>query len=395
MKILHILYQSIPNSSGSSIRSRDLINSQIKLGLTPIIITSPFQPPINANSKIEEIDGVMYYRTYGNSKDLNISEKQSSFLIQLKKMLLLFQFIINVYRIAKIEKVDVIHAHAMFFCAFVAKFTSLKLNIPFVYEVRSLWEERYKNSLFFNKIIFSLVTFLETISMRFSDSLVVINDNLRNTLSERFLLQKKKMFVVKNAVNISRVKQIKIDRNSLVFGYVGTISPIEGLDLLINAFNNLYSKSFSNKLIIYGDGIAYSNLKNLSKNNPLIQFKGKFNQSQIAEVYSTIDVVINPRINNYLTNSVTPLKPLEAMAYKKLVLASDVGGMKELIKHNKTGYIFKSDSIKSIEKIVCDVVNANNHNHIIEAAYEDIIENRNWDKNATIYLDIYNQVINE
>ena len=395
MKILHILYQSIPNISGSSIRSRDLINSQIKLGLTPIIITSPFQPPINANSKIEEIDGVMYYRTYVNSKDLNISEKQSTFWVQLKKFFLVFKFAFDVYRIAKIEKVDVIHAHAMFFCAFVAKFTSLKLNIPFVYEVRSLWEERYKNSLFFNKIIFSFVTILETISMSLSDILVVINDNLRNTLSERFLLKKKKIFVVKNAVNISRVNQIKIDRNSLVFGYVGTISPIEGLDLLINAFNNLYSKSFSNKLIIYGDGIAYANLKNLSKNNPLIQFKGKFNQSQIAEVYSTIDVVINPRINNYLTNSVTPLKPLEAMAYKKLVLASDVGGMKELIKHNKTGYIFKSGSIKSIEKIVCDVVSANNHNHIIEAAYEDIIENRNWDKNATIYLDIYNQVINE
>ena len=394
MKILHILYQSIPNISGSSIRSRDLINSQIKLGLTPIIITSPFQPPINANSKIEEIDGVMYYRTYVNSKDLNISEKQSSFLIQLKKMLLLFQFIINVYRIAKKENVDIIHAHAMFFCALAGKYSSLKLKKPFVYEVRSLWEERYKSS-FFNKIIFSFVTILETISMKLSDILVVINDNLRNTLSERFLLKKKKMFVVKNAVNISRVKQIKIDRNSLVFGYVGTISPIEGLDLLINAFNNLYSKSFSNKLIIYGDGIAYANLKNLSKNNPLIQFKGKFNQSQIAEVYSTIDVVINPRISNYLTNSVTPLKPLEAMAYKKLVLASDVGGMKELIEHNKTGYIFKADSIKSIEKIVCDVVNANNHNHIIEAAYEDIVENRNWDKNATIYLDIYNQVINE
>ena len=395
MKILHILYQSIPNISGSSIRSRDLINSQIKLGLTPIIITSPFQPPINANSKIEEIDGVMYYRTYVNSKDLNISEKQSSFLIQLKKMFLLFQFIINVYRIAKKENVDIIHAHAMFFCALAGKYSSWKLNKPFVYEVRSLWEERYKNSSFLNKIIFSFVTILETISMSLSDILVVINDNLRNTLSERFLLKKKKMFVVKNAVNISRVKQIKIDRNSLVFGYVGTISPIEGLDLLINAFNNLYSKSFSNKLIIYGDGIAYANLKDLSKNNPLIQFKGKFNQSQIAEVYSTIDVVINPRINNYLTNSVTPLKPLEAMAYKKLVLASDVGGMMELIEHNTTGYIFKSDSIKSIEKIVCDVVNANNHNHIIEAAYEDIIENRNWDKNATIYLDIYNQVINE
>ena len=395
MKILHILYQSVPNTSGSSIRSRDLINSQIKLGLTPIIITSPFQPPVNAKSKIEEIDGVIYYRTYLNYKDLNISEKESSFLMQLKKMFLLFQFIINVCRIAKKENVDIIHAHAMFFCAIAGKYSSLKLNKPFIYEVRSLWEERYKNFSFLNKIIFSFITLIETISMSLSGILVVINENLKNTLSERFLLKKKKIFVVKNAVYISRVKQIKIKRKSLVFGYIGTISPIEGLDLLITAFNNLYSKFFLNKLIIYGDGIEYANLKNLSKNNPLIEFKGKFNQAQIAEVYSTIDVVINPRISNYLTNSVTPLKPLEAMAYRKLVLASDVGGMKELIEHNKTGYIFKSDSINSIEKIVCDIVNTNNHSHIIDAAYEYIIANRSWEKNATIYLDIYNQLINE
>ena len=50
MKILHILYQSIPNTAGSSIRSRDLIDAQLKLGLTPIVITSPFQPPINFKS---------------------------------------------------------------------------------------------------------------------------------------------------------------------------------------------------------------------------------------------------------------------------------------------------------------------------------------------------------
>ena len=148
-------------------------------------------------------------------------------------------------------------------------------------------------------------------------------------------------------------------------------------------------------MIIYGDGIEIDDLKKISKDNPLIEFKGKFNQTQIADVYSTIDVVINPRIRNYLTNSVTPLKPLEAMAYKKLVLASDVGGMKELIEHNKTGYIFKSDSIQAIEKIVCDIVSANDHNHIVEAAYKYILSFRNWKKNTKLYQVIYNQLINE
>ena len=58
------------------------------------------------------------------------------------------------------------------------------------------------------------------------------------------------------------------------------------------------------------------------------------------------------------------------------------------------GFLFKSDSIKSIEKIVCDIVNANNHSHIIEAAYEHVTANRNWDKNTEIYYSIYKDLIN-
>ena len=148
-------------------------------------------------------------------------------------------------------------------------------------------------------------------------------------------------------------------------------------------------------MLIYGDGIELGKLKYLAISNPLVEFKGKFTQNKISEVYSTIDVVINPRISNYLTNSVTPLKPLEAMAYRKLVLASNVGGMKELIEHNKTGYLFQSDSTKSIEKIVRDVASTNDCDHIVENAHKYILSDRSWQANAKIYYKLYNNLINE
>ena len=60
MKVLHVLYQSLPNISGSSIRSRDIINNQLKIGVEPIVITSPFQKPFE-EGKVEEINnGVKY-----------------------------------------------------------------------------------------------------------------------------------------------------------------------------------------------------------------------------------------------------------------------------------------------------------------------------------------------
>ena len=87
MKVLHVLYQSLPNTAGSSIRSRDIICSQLKSGLTPIVITSPFQPPLEVGSKIENIEGVIYYRTFSNNRNEIVAEGNTSLLIQLKKII--------------------------------------------------------------------------------------------------------------------------------------------------------------------------------------------------------------------------------------------------------------------------------------------------------------------
>ena len=171
MKVLHILYQSLPNISGSSIRSRDVLNNQIKIGLMPIVITSPFQNPKTNGKSFEEIDGIKYYRTFSNNNEL-VKENQSSFFIQIKKFFRIISFTIKVYRIAKKEQVDVIHAHAMFFCAIAGKITSISLNKPLVYEVRSLWEERYKKKNILNYLIFSFVTFLETYCMFLADHII-------------------------------------------------------------------------------------------------------------------------------------------------------------------------------------------------------------------------------
>ena len=200
------------------------------------------------------------------------------------------------------------------------------------------------------------------------------------------------MTVVENAVDLDRVKISIRNNNNCVFGYIGTLSPIEGLDLLIQAFNNLQIK---NKLLIFGDGIESEKLKNLANSNSNIEFKGKVSNSEIANAYDQIDIIINPRKKSYLTDSVTPIKPLEAMAYKKLVLASDVGGMKELIKNENNGILFKSDSYEEIKNVIIDVINRNDLDKIIDNAYRFIEEERNWRVNAKKYNLIYENLIND
>jgi len=384
MKVLHILYQSLPNISGSSIRSRDILNNQLKLGVKPIVITSPFQNP-KRNGSVEEIDGIKYYRTFSNNNEL-VNENTSSIFLQIKKFFRIISFTLKVYEVAKKEQVDIIHAHAMFFCAIAGKITSISLNKPLIYEVRSLWEERFKKNNLFNYLIWSFITFLETFCMFLADHIIAINQNLKIELQNRFVLKKRKITVVQNAVDLDQVIDSKFNRSELVFGYIGTLSPIEGLDLLISVFKKL---EIPNKLLIFGGGIDQEKLRKLSKGYNNIIFKGKVSNSEIFNAYDQIDVVVNPRKSRYLTNSVTPLKTIEAMAYKKLVVASDVGGMKELIKDDKTGILFKAGDLSELEKALLKVLERDDFNYIIDNAYNYIIKQRNWYHNAKLYKKLY------
>ncbi|MBL6873963.1 MAG: glycosyltransferase [Flavobacteriales bacterium] len=391
MKVLHVLYQSLPNSAGSSIRSRDLVNNQLKMGLKPVIITSPFQQSFEKGKLKETNSGITYYRTFSNENEV-VSEKKTGFLTQIRKLFRIINFSLQVYKVVKKENIDVIHAHAMFFCAFSAQFAGFLSNKPIVYEIRSLWEERYKKNSFINYMIFSFVTVLETFSMLFANHIVVINDNLKSQLQKRLFLMRKKMTVVENAIDLDRVKISKLNKNNFVFGYIGTLSPVEGLDLLIKAFNDLKIK---NKLLIFGDGIELEKLKKLANGNNNIEFKGKVSSDEISKAYDQVNVIINPRKKSYLTDTVTPLKPLEAMAYRKLVLVSDVGGMKELVKNEFNGIVFNSDSYKEIKNVIIDVINRNDLDKIIENGFMYIKEERSWEINAKKYYSIYENLKND
>lgn len=395
MKILHILYQSTPNSAGSSIRSRDVVASQLSLGLKPIVITSPFQEPLVTGKKKEFIEGVTYYRTFSGESNEVVSEKRTGVFRQIRKAIRFFSFTVSIYKIAKKEKIDLLHAHAMFFCAFSSKIVSFLLKKPLLYEVRSLWEERYKGKNFFLNIIFGVITFIETSAMFFSNEVIAINKNLKYELKSRFLLRKKEIHIVENAVNLKRISINKSNRIDKVFAYIGTISPIEGLELLVNVFKNLHSRGIKNKLVFYGDGVMLSELKILAKGDDLIEFKGSFLQDNIAKVYSEIDIVINPRKKSFLTDSVTPLKPLEAMGYKKLIMASNIGGMREIIDHNSTGILFEPNSVESIESAILDVLNKNDVNSIVENAINYVKKKRSWQSNAVKYKLIYQSLLNE
>src|SRR5690606_33073663 len=130
---------------------------------------------------------------------------------------------------------------------------------------------------------------------------------------------------INNAVNTTLIDSIKGSLNNTherranrIFGYIGTLTPHEGIDFLINSFKIFKEMHEGVQLLIYGNGIEADRIKQLCEGQNDIIFYGSINPDAIGKAFDSIDVIVNPRIKNKLTDTVTPLNPLEAMAYEKI-----------------------------------------------------------------------------
>jgi glycogen synthase len=99
-----------------------------------------------------------------------------------------------------------------------------------------------------------------------------------------------------------------------------------------------------------------------------------------------------PRRRNRLTELVTPLKPLEALAMAKVVLASDVGGHRELIEHDRTGFLFKADDVLDLTMRLRELLGASHVWPVIGAAARRFVEReRTWPAVAASYAQVYDR----
>ncbi len=398
MKVLHVLYQSLPQVSGSSIRSRDIMLSQKELGIQVLAITAPFQNCISKNG-IDTIDDITYIRTSRNTKN-SITDFRKGVLQRIYRVFSILIFSQKLFSTIKKEKPDVLHAHAMFFCAIPSLVLGKLFNIPVVYEFRSLWmfqKSDSKNKTFINKKIENLLLNIEILCLKKAAHAVILNENLKEFIFSK-TNKSFKNTIINNAVNTSLIEKLKANKVSkkedeMVFGYIGTLTAYEGLEFLIQTFQELYDDGFKHKLVIYGKGINQQSVQdqiNSRSDINTIAFKGAIAPSEVYKAFSKIDVIINPRLNTPLTNSVTPLKPLEAMAYEKLFIGSDVGGIKEIVPPG-AGFLFSSENRNDLKQAVKKVVSLSpqDKNRFKKEALDFVVSQKSWLQNAAKYKEIY------
>ena len=110
--------------------------------------------------------------------------------------------------------------------------------------------------------------------------------------------------------------------------------------------------------------------------------------------YDLIDMVVYPRLSMRLTELITPLKPLEAMARGCLLIASDVGGHRELIRPGETGTLFRAGDPAALAAAVLELRREPERWPATKTAARRYVETeRNWKTSVARYQQVYSRFL--
>jgi PEP-CTERM/exosortase A-associated glycosyltransferase len=400
LKVLHVLDHSLPLHSGYTFRTQSILEEQRRRGWVPVAITSPKHEMSwkNPTEQREEFGGFRFYRTG------TLPKAVVPFSAELRLMKALAG---RIEEVAKTEKPSVLHAHSPVLNALAALWVGRKLAIPVVYEIRAFWEDAAVDHRTYaqDSWKYKMVRSLETWACRRANQVAVLCNGLKRDLIERGIPEEK-LTVVANGINPEDFRPRDPDAEFAksfgiagrkVLGFIGSFYRYEGLDLLIKAVAKLSATRDDLVLLLVGGGEMEVELRNQIEEMKLqtrVVLPGRIPHEKIPSVYSLMDIVVYPRYSMRLTELVTPLKPLEAMAMAKPLIASDIGGHRELIKEELTGLLFKPGDVSSlVERIQRLLDDAGLCSKLALQARDWVCENQTWAKTTSVYSSIYSKAL--
>jgi len=395
MRILHVLDHSLPLHSGYTFRTRAILKAQVALGWHVRGITGVRQ---KGGTETETVDGLTFDRTPPIVKARSpIGELQEIRALEHR-----------IDAVCDSFRPDIVHAHSPVLNALAAQRVASRRGVPFLYEIRAFWEDAAVGNGTGREgtLRYRATKALETWAVRRADAVAVICDGLRKDLITRGIAADKIM-VSPNGVDLdlfgappprddALAAELGLDGAEVV-GFIGSFYDYEGLDDLIAAMPALVAARPAVRLLLVGGGPMEAQLSAQAKASPVadrIAFVGRVPHEQVERYYGLIDVLAYPRKKMRLTDLVTPLKPLEAMAQGRLVAASDVGGHRELIEDGVTGTLFAPGDptaiVAALKGLFADRAHWDDRRAVARAF---VAAERNWSSNISRYAPVYQRLL--
>ena len=399
MRILHILDHSLPLQSGYVYRTLGIVDQQRALGWEPVLLTSgKHYAPGPARERIGEWE---FLRT-------RMPTGLSARLPWVRELAIVNDLDRRLDEAIREVRPQILHAHSPVLNALAAIRAGRRHAIPIVYEVRALWEDAAASHGTHGQagLRYLVTRVIETRAFHRADAVTTICEGLRADAIARGV-PGDKVTVIPNAVDRNKFAGPGIpDRafasrlglsGKIVIGFFGSFYAYEGLDLLLRSVPEMRHRRADIAILLVGGGPEEERLRALAGELGLgesVVFAGRVPHEEMRRYYDVVDVLVFPRISTRLTELVTPLKPLEAMAQERIVVGSSVGGHRELIRDRETGYLFPPGHPQRLaEGVLAALADQNSWPRIRAQASEFIDSERSWAHSVAGYGEVYRRVL--
>ena len=349
-----------------------------------------------------------FSRYFGSNVHVHfVSKARDTFLYNAS-----FQYAVakHVPRLAKEENIDIIHSHTAHMPDLL-----LRINIPIVTTIhttiklqflaikqarRKMWE--WEKSELMTSLLYPLLRLSEEFYFKAKERFYITPSHwMENVIKETFRV--KNIKVIPNCVDLEEVERIRYEserineimrrvQNRRVILYAGRLISMKGLDILIESIPLILSSSRDIVFVFAGPGNRSRYIRKIKnmKLEDYCLFVGSLSRYEIIQLMKYAELVVLP---SFLENM--PFTILEAMACRVPVVATNVGGIPEIIRHRYNGLLVRPGSSKSLSEAIIELLDDRNlRNSIRQRAVEVIRKKFSWSKNIKKYTEVYSSVLN-
>ncbi|KYH28528.1 MULTISPECIES: glycosyltransferase family 4 protein [Clostridium] len=315
-------------------------------------------------------------------------------------MQLNFAMIEESIRIIKLQgRMDIIHAHD-WLSTFAAKALKWAYNIPLIATIHAT---EYGRNAGIKTDMQRYISSTEWNLTYEAWKVIVCSNYMKEQIATIFSTPREKIWIIPNGVKVVnfqekndlynvRKKYAKNDEKIVL--YIGRHVFEKGIHILINAIPEILKENAKIKFIIAGTGSMTEELKDIVLNEGIeekVIFTGYISEEEKGKLYRISDAAVFPSIYEPFG-----IVALEAMAAGCPVIASDIGGFSEIIRHGINGLKFMSGSTTSLKDSLLEVLNNTElANKLRENGLKSVKENYSWKQIAELTTEVYKQVLKE
>lgn len=406
-RICYVLHNALPFASGGyATRAQGLAKGLQAQGFEVIGITRPGFPVDTTDIRKEDVpassntDGISYRHLV--SPDRN-EVKGEEYVIQSAEVLKgVFQEL----------RPALVLAASNHLTSLPAQLAARALGIPFMYEVRGFWEvtrisrePKFKKSLSYARF-----SRLEALSAIYADHVFTLTTPMQEELVARGVPEQQ-ISLLPNSCDPARfaprerdlelAARLGIPPDVPVIGYIGSFVQYEGLDDLARACAMLARRGLDFRLLLVGSEDVSSNTKGpvtaaieeAAADEALAHrliMPGRIPHDQVAAHYSLIDIAPFPRKPQPVTEMVSPIKPLEAYAMGKVVVASSVQALAEMVQHNQTGMLFEKGNVEALADVLQELIlHPELRRSLAAVGRKWVLQERTWERTAAQAREVF------